>query len=129
MKFSVETLIDITETGARKGTSDKLSYNQQQNFQTLVQTVGLRVNIEIDQSPVCETKSAKDFGSTFKGKHKIWCLEFEVEYEEALTVDMLIDDFDLVPVILNLDETAEQPASVFRTRDTKTKNIVFKCVD
>lgn len=129
MKFSVETLIDITETGARKGTGDAKAYNQQQNFQTVIQTIGLRVNIEIIQKPTVETKSAKSFGKTFSGKHKVWSFIFDVEYADALDLEMLENDFDLVPIILGLEETACQTAGVFRTKDVDTKNILFKHAD
>ena len=36
MKFKIDTLIDITETNARRQDNDKFAYKQQANFQTLL---------------------------------------------------------------------------------------------
>lgn len=128
MKFIVETLIDITETGARKG-QEKLPYNQQQNYQTLIQTIGLRVNLTANKKPTIVTKSAKEFGTRYVGEQKIWVFTFDVDYEGALTLDILENDFDLVPIITNLNESVKINTSVFRTKDSKEKNIIFKLVD
>ena len=43
MKFRIKTLIDITETRARKGDDPQLT-KQQANFMTLYNTIGLRTN-------------------------------------------------------------------------------------
>ena len=129
MKFQVETLIDITETGARKGTGDKKAYNQHQNFLTLIQTIGLRVNISAVGPPVLAKKSAKEFGTKYKGQHNVWTYEFDIEYESALSLEMLVEDFDLVPIILGLSETADINNSVFRTKDAAETNILFKLAD
>lgn len=128
MKFIVETLIDITETGARKG-QEKLPYNQQQNYQTLIQTIGLRVNLTANKKPTIVTKSAKEFGTRYVGEQKIWVFTFDVDYEGALSLDILLEDFDLVPIITGLEESVKINKSVFRTKDLKDKNIIFKLAD
>lgn len=128
MKFIVETLVDITETGARKG-QEKNLYNQQQNYLTVIQTIGLRVNILTNKKPTIVTKSAKEFGTRYVGEQKVWIFAFEVEYEDALSLDVLIKDFDLVPIITNLEESVKINTSVFRTTDSKDKNILFKLAD
>ena len=46
MRFIIHTLVDITETGSRRG-EDPKQYRQQQNFLTVMQTIGLRVNPDI----------------------------------------------------------------------------------
>ena len=43
MKIVVNTLVDITQTNARRG-DEKFLVKQQANYMTIVQTVGLRVN-------------------------------------------------------------------------------------
>jgi hypothetical protein len=42
---------------------------------------------------------------------------------------MLEDDFDLVPVITGLSETAELKQAAFRTKDTRERNILFLLAD
>lgn len=127
MRFILKTLVDITETNARRGQDNKL-VNQQANFNTMFHTIGLRVNIE-PLRITNEVISLKEgmFGS-IKGKHRVWTFEFENPYEGALTIDMLVNDFDLVPVITGLDETATIN-NIFRTTHPKDTNIVFEIVE
>ena len=61
MRFKIKTLVDITETRDRKGEDDVL-YGQQQNFMTLLNTLGLRTNINVVGSPSAEFIQAKEFG-------------------------------------------------------------------
>lgn len=129
MQFVLETLIDITQTNARRTDGDQLAYHQQQNFLTILQTIGLRVNINVSKKPSCEEINIKGFGSDFKGQHKVWTLPFEIEYEDAMSLQILKDDFDLVPIITGLTETAQINKSIFRTKNSKEKNILFKLVD
>lgn len=130
MKFEIYTLIDITETQARFNKNDPL-WHQQQNFMTVIQTLGLRANPVVKKSPTQFTADIKDydFGSKFKGKKSVWHFEFEYEQQEVVSVGSLIDDFDLVPVITDLNEDAKFNNSMFATKDPKSRNIIFKCVD
>lgn len=130
MNFMIQTLVDITETGARRQDSDKLAYKQQANFQTIIQTVGLRVNLYYDQSPSFEEISIAKmgFGDKYKGKQKVWTFNFHIEYESGLDIDMLNKDFDLIPIILGLTETAKLDQALFRTTP-KERNIIFSVID
>jgi hypothetical protein len=130
MKFKVLTLADITKTNARRG-DDTMAWKQQQNYNTFIGTLGLRVNPIVDSDPKSNTVSVGNmgFGKNYKGKQTLWEFNFETEYEGGLTLDMLEDDFDLIPIINNLDETIDISPSVFRTKDEETKNIIFKYVD
>jgi hypothetical protein len=130
MRFTIHTVVDITETNARRGQADKLSLDQQANYNTLIQTIGLRANVD----PISLTESIKDvsklaFGDAIKGKQRVWTFEFDNPYEGALTVDMLNDDFDLVPVITNLNETANIHNSIFCTKNPNDSNIIFETID
>ena len=130
MKFKIDTLIDITETNVRRQDNDKFAYKQQANFQTLLQTIGLRCNINYDKSPTFgELNIAKLlFSDKYIGKQKMWTFCFEVEYQEALNIDMLNKDFDLIPIITGLEETINLNKALFRTTD-KERNILFSIVD
>ena len=50
MRFTIHTLVDITETHARRG-DDPKQHRQQQNFLTVLQTIGLRVNPTYLEAP------------------------------------------------------------------------------
>jgi len=130
MKFIVHTLVDITETRARRG-EESFLLQQQQNYLTFLQTLGLRVNLSELVSPVAEKISIKDynFGSNHTGNHQVWTFKFTVEYADALDIDMLENDFDLVPVITELSETVELKQAAFRTKDVQERNILFLLAD
>ena len=95
----------------------------------MFQTIGLRVNVDplrCTQSVIDVDKLEYKFGSAIKGKQRVWTFEFENTYEGALTLDMMIDDFDLVPVITNLDETAANTNCIFSTKHVTDKNVLFE---
>lgn len=129
MKFELITLVDITETRARFNKNNK-DWQQQQNYITALQTLGLRVNPEIDKLSI-DTIEIKDagFGTKYKGKCKVWKLKFHIEYEDAVNIEMLESDFDYVPIITDLDETVDIKNKMFQTKDSDYKNILFKYVD
>ena len=129
-KFRMTTLVDITETGARRG-EDPLAYRQQQNFLTVLQTIGLRTNIEYSSGPKVITgiPKEKDLGSDYKGEHTLWQFDFDSPAPDSLTLDMLNNDFDLIPIIPDLAETAKFKNSVFITQNPKINNTNFVLLD
>jgi hypothetical protein len=127
MKFRIKTLVDVTETRARKGDDPQLA-KQQANFMTLYNTIGLRTNAT-DFDITVSKEDAKIFGSNFKGKKSVWTVEFYVEAEASLSVDMMLNDFDLVPFIADLTEDSKFSSSVFRTQDSVNTNIIFEQLD
>lgn len=128
MIYRISTLVDITNTNARRG-EDPIAYRQNQNYLSVLQTIGMRTNIEFI-SLEQENKSLTDmnFGSNFKGKQNVWTFTFKVEREGYLTVDNLVEDFDLVPFIPELEETAKFAKPVFHSKDLKHINIIFEVV-
>jgi hypothetical protein len=128
MLFKITTVVDISQTNARRG-EDKKKENQQANFNTMFQTIGLRVNVEplkCTQSIMDVDKLEYKFGSAIKGKQRVWEFEFENTYEGALATDMMVEDFDLIPVITGLDETASNTNNIFSTKHVTDKNIMFE---
>ena len=130
MIFRLQTLIDITETGTRRQSQDKFAYKQEANFQTVLQTIGMRVNLEYENSPSFEQLMLKKntFSDKYIGKQMLWTFDFIVNYEGALTLEMLKNDFDLIPIITGLTETAQPDKALFRTAG-KDKNIIFSIAD
>ena len=130
MKYKMQTFIDITETNVRRQDPDKYKSKQQSNFETVIQTIGLRSNLDYTNSPSFDniTVDKLTFGDKYKGKQNVWTFEFGIEYEGGLTLDMLTSDFDLIPIITGLDETVQLDKALFRTSG-KDKNIVFSVVD
>ena len=130
MRFIIHTIVDITETHARRG-EDPKQYRQQQNFLTVMQTIGLRVNPTYVKAPevVKEVPSKLGLGTSYKTKQSVWKYVFDMEYEGALDIETLVNDFDLIPIITQLDETAEFDNAHFLTKDTAKCNILFEIVD
>jgi hypothetical protein len=127
MNFNIYTLVDITNTGAKRN-QDPQAYKQYQNYLTVLQTIGLRVNPTVNTDPVL-TSTYPKFGTEYKGTQRVWKLPIEIEYEGAINLEMLIGDFDCVPFITNLSESVVFKTCVFRTQDSKFKNIVFEIND
>ena len=130
MEFTIQTLIDITETNVRRQDQDKYKSKQQSNFETIIQTIGLRTNVNYENSPSFDniTVGKLAFGDKYIGKQKVWTFNFNIEYEGGLTLDMLTSDFDLIPIITGLDETIQIDKALFRTAG-KDKNIIFSVVN
>ena len=128
--LKVYTLIDITETKSYRSADQKLNH-QQANFMTFLQTLMLTMNFFYDKAPTlieCDEKKLKElgFGTNYKGSHNVWCLEARVdEGRQVPDVETLQNDFDLVPVIPNLNETILINNNVFRAKDKKARNITF----
>jgi hypothetical protein len=122
-KFDIYTLVDITNTGAKRN-QDPYAYKQYQNYLTVLQTIGLRVNPVVEKDPAL-VKDHPAFGKKFVGEQKVWKLPIEIEYEGALNIDMLVNDFSLVPFIDGLDETVKFQQCVFDTTSNDFKNIIF----
>jgi len=130
MRFTIHTLVDITETGMRRG-EDPTQYRQQQNFLTVMQTIGLRVNPTYITSPeiVKDIPSKYNLGTKYKNKQNIWQYEFDIEYTDALDINTLKNDFDLIPIITGLDETVSFENDVFITKNPSINNIFFNLYD
>ena len=97
---------------------------------TFTQTAGLRVN-PMPLTVVSKTENIDKlgFGTNHSGKQRYWEYTFEHEYFGGLTKEMLLDDFDLIPVLTGLDETTLINNNVVRTRNDNDRNVVFKLLD
>jgi hypothetical protein len=120
------TLIDITNTGITKFSIEaEQARNQQRNWETVVQILGMRTQLfRVEQTGVrSQDVSTYKFGNAYKGKHQIWSFEFDVEFQNAVPSA----DFDQVPVITGLTDTANPTTPLFYTTGIN-KNIYFDLV-
>lgn len=130
MHYKLYTLVDITHTNQYRNELGKehLHYKEQ-NFNTVLQTLGLRSNIFYNHGPVQIEVSGKVVGFDFEEIVRIWRFDWYTERDNLYLKDQdpvayLKNDFNLVPYIKNLDENMTQRFSVFVT-DTENRNIVF----
>jgi hypothetical protein len=128
------TLVDITETGVtRDRGTQELERNQQRNWETVLQCIGIRAQPMNMVSKVEELDlDYLEFGEMYTGKQRVWSFGFLVEHKEVFAksnqpLGLLDDSFDQVPVITGLTETALFMLPIFYTSGA-IKNIYFKIV-
>jgi hypothetical protein len=130
MEYKLYTLVDITHTGqTRPGAGKDSLLWKEQNFNTVLQTLGIRANITYNQSPTVTEVAGRIVGFDTDEIIRVWRFDFYTErdylYEkDGDPVGHLKSDFHLVPYINGLDELMEQNYAVFNTSDPG-KNIVF----
>ena len=129
MNFIAYSLVDITETGARRG-EDPREYRQQQNYMSFLQTLSLRFNPIINR---IEKQSINidniAFGSDYKKKHTVWVVKFSSESDIGMPIEEIAKDFEFVPIINELDETIDLSTPVFRTQDSALTNLILESDD
>ena len=84
--YTAFTLVDITPTReTRTKNNNTLKYYQQQNQNTLIQTIGLRSQPINMLTSVLMTQDVVDygFGLQYKGLHTVWKLNFSTEHNDV----------------------------------------------
>lgn len=129
-KYQGHTLVDITQTGVtRHSPEQERARNQQRNWETVQQLLGLRAQIlEIAQKKFTE-QDLIVFGPKYQGQQTMWQFEFSVEVKDVFKLDqdpvgILIQDFNHAPIVAGLDETVKFPMHLFFTQG-ENKNIHF----
>jgi hypothetical protein len=131
MDYKLYTLVDITHTGQYRNEPGKeIERWQEQNFNTVLQTLGIRANISYNQKPTVVEVGGRAVGFETDDVIRVWRFDFYTERDDILyevdsdPVGYLKQDFHLVPYISGLDELMEQKYAVFNTVNPGA-NIVF----
>ena len=130
MEYKLYTLVDITHTGQHRSEPGKeIAHRKEQNFNTVLQTLGLRCNVIWNYKPAELELAGRLVGFDTDEIIRVWRFDWSTDrdfyYEEnSDPVAMLKKDFQLVPYIKDLDESMEQKYAVFNTEDPG-KNISF----
>lgn len=129
-QFTLLTLVDITNTGSAHGTG--IPRDQQRNWETVLQVIGLRAQPLDIQGPIIieGPLDSLEFGEFYQGNHRVWVMNFSVEHDDVWThankeTAGLEDDFAQVPIITGLEETARFILPIFYAHGS-IKNIYFK---
>jgi hypothetical protein len=131
MEYMIYTTVDITNTGQYRTELGKEADRwREQNFQTVLQTLGIRGNISYRKSPRQIEISGHVFGFNTTNIIRVWQFDFSTEREQLFEKDndpigYMIEDFDAVPYISGLDESMEQNFDVFVT-EGPARNIIFQ---
>ena len=130
--FRGYSLVDITATGVTRSLDpDDLARNQQRNWETVLQCMGLRtqpLHVTVPQNWTTELE-LHEFGSMYSGQHEIWSWTWAVEREGVYDFDnepmgALKKDFEQVPVVTYLTETARFMLPIFYPHGS-IRNIYF----
>ena len=130
MEYKLYTLVDITHTGQHRNEPGKESLRwKEQNFQTVLQTLGIRANVVFVNGPISSEVAGRIVGFDTDDIIRVWRFDFSTEREfvyesNGNPVGALVEDFMMVPYIAGLDEAMEQRYAVFNTEDPG-KNIAF----
>jgi hypothetical protein len=140
MRIRCITLYDVTKTGisSRRKLLDHLPSDdrlrkQQNNFETLLQIIGLRCQPEDITTPVMVEVDQTLWGTTYDISKKItaWQFEFTVDngaiyHQDNDQLFHLINDCVGVPMIIQLDEAIHLPNTIDIT--PQYKNIHFEVI-
>ena len=130
MHYELYTTVDITNTGQYRSEPGKETERwKEQNFQTVLQTLGIRANVSYGQKPEVASIRGDLIGFNTNKIIHVWNFEFYTERDYLFEtngnpIGYLLDDFEGVPYISGLDESMQQNFNVFVT-DGPSKNIVF----
>lgn len=130
MEYKLYTLVDITHTGQHRPEAGKEQLRwKEQNFNTVLQTLGIRSNVVYNVSPTMIEVNGRLVGFDTDEIIRVWRFDWYTErdflYEkDGDPVGHLKEDFMLVPYISGLDEDMEQEFAVFNPEDPG-KNISF----
>jgi hypothetical protein len=130
MRYKIYTLVDITKTSQyRNEPGRELARLQQQNFDTVIQTIGMRANLSYLNPPKVKIDVPEKYNMIGDELSNIWVFDWEVDKEDLFLYDdddlyRLKEDFDLVPYISGLTETVKKEPAIFRPGE----NISFEIV-
>jgi hypothetical protein len=130
MEYKLYTLVDITRTKQYRSEPGKEHLRwKEQNFNTVLQTLGIRANVTYDLSPSILEVAGRVVGFDTDDIIRVWRFDFSTDRDSLYEnngdpVGFLKEDFTLVPYISGLDEAMEQKYAVFNP-DDPGKNIVF----
>ena len=130
MDYKLYTTVDITRTGQYRAEPGKEELRwKEQNFQSVIQTLGIRANIDYARGPEVTEVRGRIVGFNTDEIIRVWRFDFSTErdflYEnEGDPIGYLKDDFEMIPFISGLDECMKQNFDVFVTYGDNP-NIVF----
>ena len=109
-RYKIKTTVDITRSNPSREDTNSVRNGQQLNFNTLLQGIGMRANVEWDNDP-----QPVEYQDT-----KEWFWEFETEQVDVFAtkddpVGLIKQDLQGIPVIRNLTETATLEKPIFIT--------------
>lgn len=118
-RYQIVTLVDITRADPDRKEQLTFKLSQQANFNSLLQAIGLRSNVNWSRDPK-QYKGTLPNGIGGKATHWVW--EFDAEREDVFLKDddpcgLLKEDLHGVPVIDLLENSTDLNPAAFQTRN------------
>ncbi len=125
------TLVDVTPTGVTR--TNGLHRDQQRNWETVLQCIGIKtqpLQVSAPSAVDVENISTFKFGDFYTGPQRVWYWTWAVEPADIYDLPnqplaSLQKDFEQVPIITGLEETARFMLPIFYPYGT-IKNIYFE---
>ena len=130
MEYKLYTLVDITNTRQfRPEQGRQKEFWQEQNFNTVIQTLNIRSNISYHYGPEIFEVGGRALGFDTDDIIRVWRFDFSTQSDNIYAskndpVGLLREDFMAVPYIKGLNEAMEQQYAVFNT-ELPGNNITF----
>jgi len=126
-RYKIITLVDITRSNPNRNETNKIKIGQQANFNSLTQAIGLRANIDWTVDP---RKHNGSLPLPLIGKSVHWTWEFDSEREDVFLknndpVGLLKEDLHGVPVIAQLENSADIYPAIFQTQEKNANTWIF----
>ena len=126
-RYKIISLVDITRSLPSRVESDNIKIGQQANFNSLLQAIGLRSNIEWDSDPIQQSGRLPE---NIDGKAVHWVWEFTSERDQVFQKDLdpvglLLTDLHGIPVVTGLNNSAELTPPAFQTKSNNQNTWVY----
>jgi hypothetical protein len=121
-RYRIITLVDITRSKASRSETDKIKIGQQANFNSLLQAIGIRANIDWIKDPHMKVGRLP---LPAEGHAAYWVWDFETERDLVYAttddpVGLLKTDLHGVPIVDGLNNTEILDPAIFQVRGPKT---------
>lgn len=121
-RFRIYTLVDITRTQIFKDHIDPLKKKQQDNFNTLHQTMEMRGNVYFDEDPMVEVMDWNGI------QEKTWIWNVYTEQDDLFLSKndptyFIKKDIEYVPFISGCEESKQFDKCFFSSKNTKIEYI------
>lgn len=127
-KYKIITLVDITRSGATRSETNRKKIGQQSNFNSLVQAIGMRSNVEWNTDPrMSDGRLPDKLGG--KAAHWVWvfhCERDQVFLKDGDPVGLLKEDINGVPVVIDLNNTVDIDPACFITEGDKINTWIYE---
>jgi len=130
-RYKIITLVDITRSTPSRTETNKIKLGQQANFNTLLQTIGLRSNISWNRDPKQQSGTLPE---PIDGRATYWVWAFESERDDVFKKDsdpvgLLKDDLTGVPVIDGLNNSVGIDPACFITKGNRQNIWIYEILD